>query len=117
MSARPILLIVEAEEGLTFFQSFIVPREAIADLDSAVRRIGEYLKVRGATLVEVERADVVEIDQDQIPEAWLAKASPEHAILACGGRTWVDPSLEDEAPTKGPRAWFSRIVGRVRGKS
>lgn len=48
MSDRAILLIVEAEEGLTFFQSFILPREAIGDLDSAVRRIGEYLKMRGA---------------------------------------------------------------------
>lgn len=117
MSSRAILVIVEAEDGLMFFQSFVVPRESITDLGLVERRIAAYLKSRGATLREIDRADLVEIDYDKIPEGWLANASPADEILACGGRTWVDPTLQEESPTKGLRGWFNSVARRVRGQS
>lgn len=117
MSSRVILLIAEAEDGLMFFQSFVVPRESIADLGLVERRIAEYLENRGARLRQIDRADVVEIDYAKIPEGWLANASPADEILACGGRTWVDPALQDEAATKGLRGWFRRVASRIRRAS
>lgn len=102
-------MIVEGEEGLTFFQSFVVRCDS-ADLSAIEQRIQKYLQARGARLVRIDPDDVTEVDARNIPPAWLANASPEEGILARGGRTWVDPNLEEEDGDGGifsvVRRWF-----------
>jgi len=96
MNGPALLVIAEAEDGLAFFQSFVVTLDASGDHTAATRRVAEYLRRQGASLRRIAREDVTEIDFARVPAAWLAKASPSDGILACGGRAWVDPQLPEE---------------------
>jgi hypothetical protein len=93
VSEHAFIVIVEAHERLLFFQSFVVP--AFTELTTVEQRIRKYLEARGARFVRIDPDDVTEVPIENIPPAWLAKASPEDGILACGGRTWVDPQLDE----------------------